>query len=326
MVWVIPFCSSVVGLNWWLGTQKLSGVDRSAQTRPVHIKSPRILLHTPPNRTCSRWYDHEWLKADYKPDSPTPLFNLPCPLMCWLRMHPVMDRGGLRSFDSKGCVVEQPASSPYKLSRAGDCFPHLEEIPEVAVCHMLPGSDEQHYTDALSEQDKMDQVQVLGLEGSVDCSVVSELKNFLVSGPDFGTAQCQGGSHLHSLECPTEWSLDHRVTSLLFDIWGLPTVDLFVTRLKKVEFSLLASQTPWSCKAIPGKWIGRRVYCTCIPHCPSPSLSLSLHNVIREKAKVITILLWWPQRRWFPLVLQFLVVLPVLLPAHTTAFSSSQMG
>ncbi len=21
---------------------------------------------------CSRWYDHEWLKADYKPDSPPP--------------------------------------------------------------------------------------------------------------------------------------------------------------------------------------------------------------------------------------------------------------
>ncbi len=29
-------------------------------------------LHTLPNPTCSRWYDHEWLKADYKPDSPPP--------------------------------------------------------------------------------------------------------------------------------------------------------------------------------------------------------------------------------------------------------------
>ncbi len=45
-------------------------VDRSAQTRQLHIKSPRIHLHTPPNPTCSRSYDHEWLKADYKPDSP----------------------------------------------------------------------------------------------------------------------------------------------------------------------------------------------------------------------------------------------------------------
>ncbi len=71
MVWVIPFCSPVAELNRWLGTHTLSGVDRSAQTRQVHINSPRIHLHTPPNPTCSRWYDHEWLKADYKPDSPT---------------------------------------------------------------------------------------------------------------------------------------------------------------------------------------------------------------------------------------------------------------
>ncbi len=85
MVWVIPFCSPVSGgielivvatpvaeLNWWLGTQKWSGVNRSAQTRQVHIKSPRIHLYTPPNPTCSRWYYHEWLKADYKPDSAQP--------------------------------------------------------------------------------------------------------------------------------------------------------------------------------------------------------------------------------------------------------------
>ncbi len=73
MVWVIPFCPPVAELNQWLGTQKLSGVDRSAQTRQVHIKSPGThMMHTPPNSTCSRWYDHEWLKADYKPDSPPP--------------------------------------------------------------------------------------------------------------------------------------------------------------------------------------------------------------------------------------------------------------
>ena len=29
-------------------------------------------LHTPPNPTCSRCYDHDWVKADYKPDSPPP--------------------------------------------------------------------------------------------------------------------------------------------------------------------------------------------------------------------------------------------------------------
>ncbi len=69
---LIPFCSPVAELSQWLGTQKLSGLDRSAQTRQVDSKSPRIHLHTPPNPTCSRWYDHDWLKADYKPDSTHP--------------------------------------------------------------------------------------------------------------------------------------------------------------------------------------------------------------------------------------------------------------
>ncbi len=51
-------------------THSTYAVDCSARTRQVHIKSPRIHLHAPPNLTCSRRYDHEWLKADYKPASP----------------------------------------------------------------------------------------------------------------------------------------------------------------------------------------------------------------------------------------------------------------
>ncbi len=78
MVWVIPFCSPVAELNRWLGTQKIVGRRSFGPRRRVHIKSPRIHLHTPPNATpLSRWYDHEWLKADYKPDSPLALQRLP---------------------------------------------------------------------------------------------------------------------------------------------------------------------------------------------------------------------------------------------------------
>ena len=37
--------------------------------------------------------------------------------------------------------------------------------------------------------------------------------------------------------------------------------------------------------------------------------------MIREEAQVIAIILpWWPRRGWFPLVLQLLVDLPVMLP------------
>ncbi len=69
--------------------------------------------------------------------------------------------GGLRSFDGKRCVVERSVFSSYKLSRAGDCFPRLEEIPEVALWHTCPGSDRQHHGDALFEQGGMDQAKCL---------------------------------------------------------------------------------------------------------------------------------------------------------------------
>ncbi len=36
--------------------------------------------------------------------------------------------------------------------------------------------------------------------------------------------------------------------------------------------------------------------------------------MIREEAQVTAIIPWWPRRGWFPLVLQLLVHLPVLLP------------
>ncbi len=47
---------------------------------------------------------------------------------------------------------------------------------------------------------------------------------------------------------------------------------------------------------------------------PLPLLSLALHKVIREEAQVIDILPWWPRRGCFPLVLQLVVDLPVMLP------------
>ncbi len=59
--------------------------------------------------------------------------------------------------------------------------------------HTCPGSYRQHYSDALSEQGSMAQVQVHRLEGSGDYSVVSELEDHIVSGSRLGTGPCQCG-------------------------------------------------------------------------------------------------------------------------------------
>ncbi len=119
--------------------------------------------------------------------------------------------------------------------------------------------------------------------------------------------------HPRHLERSTEWSLDQEIANLLFDLWGLPIVDLFATRLNtKVEAFYARLPDPL---ALPGNplqvdWSQGLLYM----YAPQPLLSLALHKVIREEAQVIAIIPWWPRRGWFPLVLQLLVDLPVLLP------------
>ncbi len=61
----------------------------------------------------------------------------------------------------------------------------------------------------------------------------------------------------HQLECSTEWSLNRRVTKLLFDIWVLPTADLFATRLhNKVEafFSRLPDPLAFQDNSLQADW------------------------------------------------------------------------
>ncbi len=92
-----------------------------------------------------------------------------------------------------------------------------------------------------------------------------------------------------------------------------PTVDLFATRLNnKVEAFLchLPDSLALQGNSLQADWSKGLLYM----YPPLTLLPLALNNVIREKARVIAILLCWPRRGWLPLVLQVLVDLPVLLP------------
>ncbi len=100
-------------------------------------------------------------------------------------------------------------------------------------------------------------------------------------------------------ERSTEWSLNRRVTNLLFNIWGQPTVDLFATRLNnKVEafFSRLPDPLVLQGNSLQADWSKGLLYM----YTPVLLLSLALHKVIREEAQVIVILPCWPRRGWFP--------------------------
>ncbi len=90
----------------------------------------------------------------------------------------------------------------------------------MVVWHSHPGADHQHHGDALSEQ-----VQGPGLQNLRDYSVVSEVQDLSDIGRHFtphisDCLSCCQLKNPHWLECSTEWSLNPRVTSLLFSIGG----------------------------------------------------------------------------------------------------------
>ncbi len=117
-----------------------------------------------------------------------------------------------------------------------------------------------------------------------------------ISGLDNVEADCLSRFWIENprhLEGSTEWSLDHRVTNLLFDIWGLPTVDLFtIRRDNKVEafFSHLPDPLALQGNFLQADWSKGLLYM----YPRVPLLSLALHKVIREEAQIIAILPWWP--------------------------------
>ncbi len=150
---------------------------------------------------------------------------------------------GVQSLVGEGCLVEQACWSPYQLSTAGDCFPRLEDIPEVAVLSTCPGSYRQNHSDALSEHVGGDQVQELGSIGPGDHSVVSNLEHFSDGSPYFGLQQCRVGSSLSPQRgASSPPAALHRMVSGPGDghsslqFWAVPIADLFTTRLNtKVE-------------------------------------------------------------------------------------------
>ncbi len=138
-------------------------------------------------------------------------------------------------------MVERSVFSPCKLSWAGDCFPRIEEIPEVAAWHTRPDSHGQNHGDALSEQGGRGQVRMLGLKGLGDYSVVSE--DHIVSGSYLGTGQCGGG-------CPRPSSLTKQFPAgglVEVSTVHLPLVPLLSLALHKVirEKAQVITILPW---------------------------------------------------------------------------------
>ena len=121
----------------------------------------------------------------------------------------------------------------------------------------------------------------------------------------------------------SEWALDQSVADKLFRLWTTPQVDLFATEQNR-KVATFCSRIP-SPLALPTaamalQWSPGLFYLY-----PPISLVLqSLAKIRREEAEAIAVLPWWPTRGWFPLVLEMVCDLPVLLPRNRTILLSPE--
>ncbi len=119
----------------------------------------------------------------------------------------------------------------------------------------------------------------------------------------------------HPLEWSTECFLNRRVPYLLFDIWGLSTIDLFTAQLNnKVEasFSYLPYTLALQGNSLKADWL-KGLYCTCISTAPPVPCSSQGDQGRGSSHRDSTVV---ASKRMVSPVLQLLVELLVLLPEH----------
>jgi hypothetical protein len=115
------------------------------------------------------------------------------------------------------------------------------------------------------------------------------------------------------LSSPTEWELNNQVVSRLFQLWGLPEIDLFATfdNRKLPRFcSLFPHQQAVHQDALAISW--DHMFAYAFP--PLAILNQVLNKVAKEQVMMILIAPLWTRREWFPLLLDLSVDFPYRLP------------
>ena len=111
----------------------------------------------------------------------------------------------------------------------------------------------------------------------------------------------------------TEWTLAMPVARAVLDLWGSPTIDLMATsqtaRLP-VYISPFPDERALAVDAMSFDWNGMDAYI--FP--PWPMIALVLLKIRREPCVVTAILPLWPNRPWYPDLLDLLVERPRALP------------
>ena len=160
---------------------------------------------------------------------------------------------------------------------------HMSSFRWTALVQMdSTRSDGQHHSDALSEQEWGHQIQP---GPASEIILWCQTESMSLMAVHILHLSCLWVQNTHHLEHATEWSLDPGVTNLLFDLWGVPTVDLFPIRLNikvKAFYSHLPDPLTLLVNPLQLDW--------CPVHLsplPLLVLSIAVHKLIWGEAQVI---------------------------------------
>ena len=112
---------------------------------------------------------------------------------------------------------------------------------------------------------------------------------------------------------PTEWSLHQGVVDRICQVWGSPQIDLFATRFNR-KFQLFVSpipdETALAVDALSMSWRGLRAYA----YPPLALLTKVVRKVREAPCELFLVAPAWPNRSWFPDLLELSVDWPLRLP------------
>ena len=112
---------------------------------------------------------------------------------------------------------------------------------------------------------------------------------------------------------PTEWTLNDTVLRKIFQIWGVPIIDLFASYLnKKMAIFCTWDHHPlaYAVDAFSVTWNQMFAYAF-PPICLIPKV---LEHMKQGHCQVILIAPQWPRRHWYPDLLQLCIANPIKLP------------
>ena len=139
-------------------------------------------------------------------------------------------------------------------------------------------------------------------------SVGNKTQDSLDSATRIGSEQSRGSKIKN-----TEWTLKKSVVQTIFQMWEIPHVDLFATRLNhqiQTFVSPFPDELALTVDALSISWKGVIGYA----YPPIVLIPKVLQKIQEGGCKIILIAPFWTRQPWFPILTQLLVDYPVRLP------------